>query len=76
MDLQRMERLTRDVIGEYGFPCDVVTVRESGSHWTVTVRLQARHVVEFEIPKGTPAQTRQRLVERLDEACPGFLKDL
>ena len=62
----RIERLTRDVIADYGLPVEVVVVRHIPPHWQVIVREASRRVLTIEIPdSSTVAELRERLKDRL-----------
>lgn len=62
----RIERLTRDVIADYGLPMDVVVVHHEPPHWRVIVRESDRRMLTIEIPdSSTITQLRERLKDRL-----------
>jgi hypothetical protein len=62
----RIERLTRDVIGGYGLPMEVVIVRHVPPHWQVTVREASHRVLTIELPDSSSvAELRERLKDRL-----------
>jgi hypothetical protein len=64
--ISRIERLTRDVIGDYGLTMEVVVVRHEPPHWQVIVRDASRRAFTIDIPdSSTVAELRERIKDRL-----------
>jgi len=62
----RIERLTRDVIGEYGLSMEIVAVRHEPPNWQVVLREASHRVLTIELPdSSTVAALRERLKDRL-----------
>ena len=62
----RIERLTRDIIGDYGLAMEVVVVRHTPPHWQIIVRDANHRVLTIEIPdSSTVAGLREQLKDRL-----------
>ncbi len=66
VDVTTLTRIVRDLITHRGFACEVVAVHEELGGWRVTVRHRGHGLVTFEVPKGTPSQVREDIVNRLD----------
>ena len=62
----RIERLTRDIIGDYGLAMEVVGVRHEPPNWQVIVRDATHRVLTIEIPDSSSvARLREQLKDRL-----------
>ena len=62
----RIERLTRDIIGDFGLAMEVVVVRHAPPHWQVIVRDADHRVLTIEIPDSSSvAGLREHLKDRL-----------
>ena len=69
MDVQRIERLVRDLIKEYGLSCELVSVQTQADAWHVVVRHRDGRVVEFDVPSGASVQVRNLLRKHLEIEC-------
>jgi hypothetical protein len=70
MDAHRIERISEDVITQYGLPLGLVAVRTDGLHWRVIVRDHSRRAIEITLPGDiTTGALRNLLKERLEAAC-------
>jgi hypothetical protein len=69
MDVQRIGRLVRDLIKDYGLACELVSVQTQGDVWRVLVRHTDGREVEFDVPHGAMAQVRALLRKRLEIEC-------
>jgi hypothetical protein len=64
----RIERLTRDVIADYGLSMDLAVVHHEPPHRRVIVYESDRRMLTIEIPdSSTITQLRERLKDRLIE---------
>ena len=62
----RIERLTRDIIGDYGLAMEVVVVRHVPPYWHIIVRDANDRVLTIESPdSSTVAGLREQLKDRL-----------
>ena len=66
MDTTRVGRIVRDIVVQGGFLCEVVTIHEDPRSWRVTIRDEGERLVTFDVPKGTPVQLREAIVDALD----------
>ena len=69
MDGPRVERIAREIIAAYGFPCELLDIHERPGSWLITVRHQNRRIIDFEVPSSTPATLRAAIVARLEMDC-------
>ena len=69
MDAHRVERIVREIIAEYGFACELVGVHDREGTWHVTLRHQARYIIDFDVVGSTPSQMREWIVARLNQEC-------
>ena len=65
MDTTRVGRIVRDIVVHSGFSCEVVTIHEDPRSWRVPIR-EGQRLVTFDVPKGTPVQLREAIVDALD----------
>ena len=66
IDSSRVDRLTRDLISEYGLPLELVTVRHRPPAWQVIVSETSGRILTIELPDtSTTRQLRERLKARL-----------
>ena len=68
VDIDRVGRIVRDIVLQGGFSCEVVAVHDDPRSWRVTVRDEGQRLVTFAVPKGTPVQVREAIVNALDSA--------
>jgi hypothetical protein len=62
----RVDRLTRDLIAEYGLPLELVTVRHRPPAWQVIVSETSGRILTIDLSDtSTVRQLRERLKERL-----------
>ena len=67
-DIARVERMTRDIIGDFGLPIELVTVIEDGDTWRVVVRDASHRVLDVPCSRTSDArQLREQLTARLME---------
>ena len=66
MDVNRVERLARDIITAYGLPCDLVAVHDRSGAWEIIVRDHSRRIIQFAVPTNPPAQMRDMIKARLE----------
>jgi DNA-binding response OmpR family regulator len=69
MDAHRMERIVREIVAEYGFPCELIGVHDREGTWHVTVRHQTRRIIDFDVVSTTPTRLRELIVARLESEC-------
>ena len=69
VDIQRIERLVRDLIKEFGLDCNLVRVHTQDNMWKVLVRHADGREVEFDVLYGPPAQVRESMKKHLEIEC-------
>lgn len=66
IDAARIDRLTRDLIAQYGLPLELVTVRHQPPAWQVIVSQPSGRILTIELSDtSTVRQLRERLKARL-----------
>jgi hypothetical protein len=66
IDPSRIDRLTRDLIAEYGLPLELVAVRHRPPAWQVIVSETSGRILTIELSdSSTVRQIRERLKARL-----------
>ena len=68
MDVHRIERISRDVITQYGLPFELVGVHAEGSHWRVVLHDSGRRMVEIDVAGDVAAGTLRALLKERMEA--------
>ena len=69
MDASRVERIVKEIIAAYGFPCELVGVHDREGIWHVTLRHGTRGIIDFDVVSTTPTHLREQVVARLESEC-------